>query len=331
MYIPQGCKLTIEAGAQVHFTPYKLEIDPVDAPRFYRYYSMLQIAGTLEIKGEAGNPVVLQQTRLQTLPQPLYDYTESPDQWAGIWITTSAQNNIIEHALIKNANIGIRVDSASVNGNPKLTVKYTKVRNMGAYGVLGNFYDDNVRLGNAPAIHMENSSISSCAINTVVIARGGWYDFFNCTFDNTTRTTSKDPTVTVLNAYKDADDVVHGPFDIKTRFVNCAITGKNKHELLLGLLEGGNKQVVCDHSFVKIDDAEYNYDAYFQSVSKNQDVRYNDPYKFDFRPKLGSPLINAGTETFDNTPLPYNWDIRGRADSARTAPYDVGAYEYFEI
>ncbi|MBX7241771.1 MAG: right-handed parallel beta-helix repeat-containing protein [Bacteroidia bacterium] len=323
LYVPKGCNLTIEAGAQVHFTPYKVEIKPPGELPFYALYSMLHVAGTLRIQGQAGNPAVLQGSRLQT--GPFYNYLEQPDQWRGIRLDNSSTNSIIEHAVIKNARVGVEVDSASVNGISKLTMRYTQIRNMAAYGMYIVNYIESGGVGSAPGVVVENSQISACTSNTLYIDRGGWNEFYNCTFDNSGSFQSKDATVAALNYIKYGDQI-YGPYDIRTQFTNCAIWGSNDHEIFLGMIDGRTKEVNLENCLVKIDETEFNYDAYFTNVIKNQNPLFHNSYKWDYRPELSSPLINAGISN-----LPYNTDIRGRMDSMRTAPYDIGAYEYYPI
>lgn len=92
------------------------------------------------------------------------------------------------------------------------------------------------------------------------------------------------------------------------------------------MIDGRMKEVSFENCLVKIDETEFNYDAYFTNVIKNQNPLFHNSYKWDYRPELNSPLIDAGVSN-----LPYNMDIRGRMDSLRTAPYDIGAYEYYPI
>ncbi len=323
LYVPQGCSLTIEAGAQVHFTPYKVAIKPPGELPFYALYSMLHVAGTLKIQGQAGNPAVLQGSRLQT--GPYYNYLEQPDQWRGIRLDNASTNSVIEHAVIKNARVGVEIDSASVNGVPKLAMRHTKVRNMAAYGMYIVNYIETGGVGACPGVIVENCQFSACSSNTLYVDRGGWNEFYNCTFDNSGNFQSKDATVAVLNYIKYGNEI-YGPYDIRTRFVNCAAWGGNDHEFFLGMIDGKMKEVTVENCLLKIDESEFNYDTYFTNVIKNQNPLFHNAYKWDYRPESGSPLIDAGISN-----LSYNTDIRGRMDSVRTPPYDIGAYEYFPI
>lgn len=348
MYIPEGCTLTILPGAQVYFTPYKAgfyDYSSGTGGKIYDFMSMLYIAGSLKMQGQAGSPITLQGTRLQTIPDPLYNFIEHPDQWNGIILTTQSHDNIIEYATIKNGKFGVYVDSSSVNNNPKLTMRYSSIRNMSAYGLqMGLGYLANPTspqlvaggLGGVPAVFVENSVIGDCGQYGFNMGRGGWAEFYNCTFYNNGRYGSRNSQCVNVSNFITNEFVNYGPIDIRSRFVNCAMWGNAKSEISVNLLDGGIKEVSFENCLVKLDRTELNYDAYYTNVLENIDPLYYSPSdKGDVRPKEGSPLIDAGKS--DN--LPYMTDVRGRLDSIRYtigAPnilgkYDIGAYEYYPI
>lgn len=318
LYVPKGCTLTIEAGAQIYFTPFKLKIKVPGQLTTYLFFSMLHVAGTLKIQGQPKNPVVLQQSRLQT--GPYYDYTEQPGQWRGIWLTSTSKDNVIEHALIKNGMYGVEIDSASVNNNPKLRMSHSKIRNQQSVGLVTT-YDEGV-IGSVPAVILDNCLIHSCPGGALNMARGGWNEFYNCTFDNSGRFQSKDGTVGVFNYYSPEPGKIEGPYDIRAKFFNCIIWGNSKHELVVGDIEGKIREIVFDHCATKIDEEKYNYDGYFASTLKGQNPSFKDVGKNDFRLNAGSPCINAGID------IPaYPFDIRG--DTLHQSPFDIGAYEFY--
>lgn len=322
-YVPEGCTLTIEAGTQVHFTPYKLRVKVPGQLATYIFFSMIHVAGTLKVKGQPGNPVVLQQSRLQTLPE-WSNYTEQPGQWRGIWLTGISKDNEIEHALLKNGMFGIQIDSTSVNGNPKLTLRRTEIRNQQSAGVATVFYNRGGINPNAPTLLMDNCLIYNCSGGAFSMSKGGWVEAYNCTFDNSGRFSSKNGTVGVFNYYSPEPGVIEGPYDIKARFVNCNIFGNSTHELVVGDIAGAQKEILFQNCLVKLDESKYNYDAYFQNVLKNQNPKYAEVSKYNYRLKAGSPCIDAG-EDLPQLPL----DLRGRADSAHKSPFDIGAFEFY--
>ena len=65
----------------------------------------MYIAGTLLINGTFDDPVILQGDRLE------YVYNDVPGQWDGIWLMNGSKHNDIEYTEIKNAVIGIQVDT----------------------------------------------------------------------------------------------------------------------------------------------------------------------------------------------------------------------------
>lgn len=99
---------------------------------------------------------------------------------------------------------------------------------------------------------------------------------------------------------------IEGPYDIKAIFVNCAIWGNSKHELIVGDVEGKAKEIIFDHCAVKINEEKYNYDAYFANAVKNQNPCFERGKQKNFRLNAGSPCIDKG---LDLPNLPY--DIRG--------------------
>ncbi len=84
--VPEGYRLEIGAGTQLHFTPRKDDD--------YNLDSRIDVYGKLIVWGEKGNEVVFQQTRLDD------DYLENPGQWRGIRFLQPSKDNVITHAII---------------------------------------------------------------------------------------------------------------------------------------------------------------------------------------------------------------------------------------
>ncbi|MFN0202681.1 MAG: choice-of-anchor Q domain-containing protein [Bacteroidia bacterium] len=327
LFVPKGRKLRIEAGTKLFFTSrkdyYKNEATGAEG---FAFISMLIVDGTLEIVGNPAQKVTMEGSRLHTDTLPYLNYSENSGQWRGVYFSQSSDKNSIEHLVLKNAEFGLLVDSMSPAAtSPKLTVKYSKIRNMSAYGL--GYLGRNGAVASVPAVVMENSLINDCSLYPVVLDNGGWCEFYNCTFSNAI--TAKEPTFWVNNYDSDGfGNLLAGPFFTKTKLVNCAIWGNDEHECSIDILAQGN-EINLENCLVKIDTENHNdYIAkYFTNVLINENPQFNNTSKKDYRPKENSPLRDKGT----SNPLPYTFDIRGRADSARTVPYDIGAYEYFKI
>ncbi|MFA9214061.1 MAG: hypothetical protein ACEQSR_09495, partial [Candidatus Methylacidiphilales bacterium] len=150
LFIKPGVTLTIEPGVKIHS----------------HNNSTIYVWGTLKIEGTVGNPVVLQGDRLDD------DYKEVPNQWNGIHFLQSSVNNVIQGAIIKNGFVGVRVDSVSLNANPKLILTQSIIQDMGAVGLLSY----------SGYIKVENNLISNCGQYSVLGDLGGRYDFTFNTF-----------------------------------------------------------------------------------------------------------------------------------------------------
>ncbi|MEM6265261.1 MAG: right-handed parallel beta-helix repeat-containing protein [Bacteroidota bacterium] len=315
--VNEGVTVTIEAGTQLFFTPYKFE---------FTLFSGLYVGGSLQVNGTPGNPVIFQGTRLEE------DYFENPAQWRGIRLLPGSGASRIEHAVIKNGLIGVEVDSLNLNNVPTLTMRYSEIRNMGAYGVLGAHFAPQISL--PPSILMENCLVRNCKEKTVILAGGGKYEFNNCTFANYSRDfTRNTPQLTVNDALV-IDNTIEGVYPLDASFVNCIVYGSEEEELLLENL-GNSFNLRFDHCLIRTSDdpdREYDYSPYFEECILNRDPIFNDlgasdPAARDFRPRLGSPVIDAGTDLSQR----FQDDIRNDPMFSRQLPFDIGAYEYYEI
>jgi len=167
--------------------------------------SALNVLGTLKINGNKDNPVIFEGDRLDNI------YADKPGQWRGIRFYRGSINNEIRHTIIKNATIGIRVDSLPENSNPNLIIKNTVIKNITAYGILGL----------TAKIQAINSVISNCGANTVLMYYGGDYDFRHCSFHSNT----KDPHIIANNILRDENKLVIRTYDMKYVFINCILWG----------------------------------------------------------------------------------------------------------
>ena len=316
--IDQGVTVQLSAGTELFFTPYKYEIDNQDGTSSFVLFSSLIVQGSLKVEGTAESPVVFQGSRLDL------DYQENPGQWRGIRFTQSSQNNVMRHALVKNALIGVEVDSVVFGRNPRLLMQYSEVRNMAAYGILGfGFSVDG--LGNAPALVMENCLVHTNQRNVVILG-GGNYEFYNCTFDNSVIFGRRDPQV-LINNYAVFDNTAF-IYPSRSIFTNTAIWGQgeiNGNEIELDFLpDGPLSDLLFDHSLIQYDtENEIDISPFLLNSLLNQNPEYRNPFQMDYRLKDDSPLIDAGKDLSNR----YVADFRNSPDSLRTPPYDIGAFE----
>ncbi|MFW6104035.1 MAG: right-handed parallel beta-helix repeat-containing protein [Bacteroidota bacterium] len=167
--------LTIEPGTKVHFH------------RNSRFY----VAGTLISDGTKEKPILFTGDRLEE------DYVDIPGQWDGIWLMPGSSNNVINYTNIKNAVIGIQVDSLGNNDSPTLALSNSKVEHMTYAGVFAR----------GTSIKAYNNVISDCGQYAVALTQGGSYEFYHTTMANywsgSTRST---PALLLNNYYTDTND-----------------------------------------------------------------------------------------------------------------------------
>lgn len=328
IFIPEGVTVTILPGTELFFTPYKFGLKDSSGVPVFGFYSTLIVDGTLVSEGMPGAPIIFQGSRFDSL------YQENPAQWRGINFRKNSRDNLLRHTVVKNALIGVQVDSISLNQNPKLTLDHAEIRNMGAFGLVGLGFDPSGMTANsAPAIFMENSIINTCKERTLLLVAGGKYEFYNSTFANynLSRFSRRTPQVLIRNWFT-FDGVTADVYPSYTDFTNCIFWGSEEDEVVIDTLQGAPfDRLVFDHSLLRL--SEENQPAILPHTVDcliNEDPLFNDFFVRDYRPREGSPVIDAGLD-----PLPgstgYIDDFRGQLDSLRTSPFDIGAYEYFPL
>ncbi len=119
--------------------------------------------GRLTVRGTAENPVVIQGDRLEQ------DFAEVPGQWGRIQLGPLSKGHSINHAIIKNATIGLLVDSLA-----EVSITNTQVFNTTSSAVAGY----------QAKITAVNSLFHTSGGNNITFILGGDYDFSYCTLAN---------------------------------------------------------------------------------------------------------------------------------------------------
>jgi hypothetical protein len=294
--VDSACKLTIEAGTQIHFH---------NNSGLWVYKG-----GSIKVNGLKGQEVVFQGDR------PEAYYREIAGQWDRIWLNEGSIDNEINYAIIKNGLIGIQAETLDFGSNSTLNnslkLNNTWIRNMSRSGILTRYYH----------IRAVNTVISNCGMYSAEITLGGDYIFNHCTFANywEDRTQRKSPSLVLLNYFKDFNNVIYSAPLHRAEFNNSIIYGNQKNEILLS----------------KVDNALYNYGFNFSlvrsdtilagnNIIKNQDPMFieTNREKQNFRLKdnsaareKGAPVYVTGISTTD---------LDGKI---RTSKPDLGAYEF---
>ena len=201
------------------------------------------VDGTLVVNGlkDTVDRVYFQGDRLD---EP---YNKFPASWPGIFFRTSAKDNVLTYAVIKNAFQGIGITDPSPNANPKLILNEC---------IIDNAYDAGIIAINS-SISARNSQISNCGRNLFLV-KGGDYQFTHCTV------------VTIGNRYIDHNDPVLTltNFDavstasLNALFRNCIFWGENglvENEVVVAKNGTGTFNVNFDYNLWKVNYCPFKY------------------------------------------------------------------------
>lgn len=300
--VDSSAKLTIEAGTNLHF-------HKNSGLWVYKY-------GNLKVNGTAEAPVTFQGDRLEM------EYDELPGQWDRIWINEGT-DNIINHAIIKNAFIGIQAEKM-VDTTGSLVLNNTFIRNMSGYGIFTKFY----------RIKAGNCMVSDCGKNTLFISTGGHYDFRHCTFaDFWNNSVRIEPSVTVSNYIvldTDGDGIYETTYlgDLqRAYFGNCILYGGLDEEIILAGDDAVSFNYFFDHCLLKTE-LDISDPAYFSSCYKNEDPLFLNTETNEYHPDTLSFVIDRGSmNIIDASDLNLQNDLEGNSRVADAGP-DLGAYEF---
>ena len=285
--VDSSCALTINAGTQVHF---------------HRNSGLIVLNdGQLQVEGDASNKVVFQGDRLEMF------YDDIPGQWDRIWLLGSAESSI-RHAEIKNAVIGLQVDTIGSGSNYSLDIKQTTIKNSSFIGLWAQ----------GSTIRGENCLITNSGNNSMVLSLGGDYDINHFTVANYwTGSSRQSPAVVVNNWFEDVNGVVQTRA-LDAVIKNTIIDGSNQKEFNVPIEPGAPASVIFDHCILK---GEEDTDATYQDVFWNIAPGFVDPPEHEFWLKSGAFAIDKGVLSSP----PVNEDIEG---NMRGGDPDIGAYEY---
>lgn len=266
------------------------------------------VDGTLLVNGTKQDSVIFNGDRLDV------DYRDLPASWPGIFFRETSKNNILKHAIIKNAYQGIIAQELSTTPNPKVILSQC---------IIDNIYDAGV-LGIHTNINADNCLISNCGSN-IQLALGGDYRFIHCTVTSYGNLfiQHKNPVLQVSNSATEGGTTLTK--SINALFRNCIFWGDNgnvDNEIAVDKKGMDPFSVIFDHVLykAKVDPS----DATFDTSIKNMDPLFDsinvskNYYDFHFNSHPGSPAIDAGVITS----FPKDLD-----DKLRDAKPDIGCYE----
>lgn len=265
----------------------------------------LYIGGTLDVQGDTNDKVIFEADRLQ------WEYKEVPNQWVGIRFLPESINNKIKNCIIKNAIVGIEVDSVPVSGTYNLTLDQVEIKNMGQVGIVGY----------SAAIKAINCLIYNCGKYTFAGVYGGKYDIYNSTFAvyNNTYINRKTAHFGFNNeVFKDANGIPLLMVALDYHLENNIIYGDQEEEIEIGL--DPNNSTTTGEFFQKNIFKTKKLESKFltQTNLVNEDPKFSKTDAMNYELNSDSKAISFGNI------IGVNIDIRGKSRSGNP---DIGCYE----
>ncbi len=266
LQIDTGATLTIPAGCRVYFH--------ADAP--------LLVDGSLQVNGTDSLRVLFTGDRLDV------PYNGYPGSWPGIYFRGASNNDLLQYAVVENADEAVVVSAAPAGTVPKVVLQQC---------IVNNSYDAGI-LGLDGSIQAVNCLISNCGQN-LVLGGGGYYDFSQCTavsFSNIYIAHTQ-PVLAVSDEILDGAAIFTGP--VQANFVNCIFWGNYGNvsdEVIVSQQTSNSFSVGFSNCLWKLQDALsgvtvtnmiLNKDPLFDSV--NTGANY-----YNFHLQANSPAIGVG-------------------------------------
>ncbi|MCS6832220.1 MAG: right-handed parallel beta-helix repeat-containing protein [Flammeovirgaceae bacterium] len=291
LLVSKGCMLTVEKGARIHFGN----------------ESALYIGGTLHATGTPQQPIYFQSLRLDR------DYAFTPAQWKAIFFLEGSQNNLLEWAVVRNANVGLRIGTPDNDILPDVTVRYSIIKNMSVAGIQA-FNSDVV---------LENTLIFGCGQQTVALVLGGNYTLTHNTIvafnllhrtRNCTPFARNTPSFLLSNFLNVSGQTLSAPFSLT--MTNNLLWGDLEEEVSKQIRAGIDFSIVARNNLIRTKDANFQGNGNILNTNPRfAGKRCED----NFTLMRESPAVNAGTLTS------LQLDLTGKL---RDSKPDIGAFEF---
>ena len=298
--VPSNKTVSFDPGARVHFHD--------SSGLILSNKSSLKVNGTKSTTDKLENEVIFEGDRLEP------DFSDVSGQWGAIWLTDGSTNHTITNLTIKNATIGLLIQS---NDGTTIQIKNTQIYNSTNYGILAQ----------TAKMNGENVVINSAGLASLACTYGGDYKFTHSTFNNNWSSSSQ-VAVLVNNFYTGATPEVKNL--TSATFNNCIIYGSYSNEMILKKKDGATFQYQFNNCLIKFDNNSNQYTddplyqfttdpTHYNAIIQNKDPKF---FKID-----GNKLnIDDTSSAFakGNSVYLIPLDIIG---NTRTLPPDLGAYQ----
>ncbi|CAG5085274.1 hypothetical protein [Parvicella tangerina] len=287
--VDSSVKLTIPGGTSIHG---------------YNNSFLYVYKGALETQGTLGNEVKFSQSRTE-------DFILSPvdsvgGQWRGIYFF-APQNSTLNYTEIKNATIGIQIDT--LNNQDSVTLFNVRVDNSSFAGLVTQ----------GANLHANSCLFGNAGTYSAFLSIGGNIYLDHCTFANYWPAQRNDPAFAFKNYYKDANNNYQfRPFN-SFFLKNSIIYGSNTNEIGLDTLDRSLTAIPNFHAvntLIRSEDPVSNQEFY-QNCWRNLDPEFASSAFWDFH-TTGTAVDSKGTFT---NPQP---DLDGNPRSL--SGNDLGCY-----
>ncbi len=292
-----------------------LTIEPGTTVYFHKNAGLF-IKGTLIVNGTQEEPVIFKGDRLES------SYMNLPDQWNGITLLSGSHNNLINYAVIKNANIGLQVGNIEKEGFASVELTNTRIENMSWSGIWAM----------KSKILAYNCVVANVGYYNTALLLGGDYQFYHTTFANNSNNVlsnfPKKETLTISNYLVNSTNGAKYIGDLNQAvFGNCIISGLNSDELKISMDKQGKSNYLFDKCLIQISDTfKLQNPDRFVGLIRNISPRFINPQKGLYELDTLSVAKDAGKVSYSKmVPL----DLKG-ADRNNDGGPDLGALERIE-
>ncbi|MFN8255115.1 MAG: hypothetical protein U0W24_05460 [Bacteroidales bacterium] len=298
MLIDTNQVLTIEKGTKIYF----------------HRNSRMYVAGTLIVNGTFEDPVYFDSDRTEQV------YSDVPGQWDGIWLMNGSKHNFLNWAEIKNAVIGIQVDTLADIDVPTLSIHNSKIEHMSFAGIYAQ----------GTTIFATNCLIDDCGYYTLALTIGGEYNFYHCTFANYWQNSFRNTPSLLLNNYYKYNNLYIIRDIEHAGFYNCIVYGDRQNEIFVDAYSGSGKlEYNFDNCLLKYTIDAGLSESRLSGCLANEEPLFKSKFAYDFRLDTLSPAINKASKAFvDQFPALLQYDLLNKSRISDVNP-DAGAFEWY--
>ena len=295
--VPVGCRLTIEPGTRI----------------FSHNASYIFVGGEIAVSGTAEDSVVFTNDRFDEF------FINAPGQWGGIVLLQDSGPHKIDHARIRNAQVGIYAGLPDEDSIADLELSNTSIENIGGSDILpdGDFqiipgfgilsFDSD--------IYAFNVLINNCQERLIGVFAGGNYRFEHLTLGNFSFDFFRQDAAVLWadNARLGDGSELINPLNVS--FQNSILWGNLQDELQISIVESNQTSFFVADNIIRTVELS---DILSDGNLINTDPLFQNPEEYNYQLGNQSPAIDAGSDIGVTT------DLLGLP---RDANPDLGAFE----